>query len=126
MYAVLRIIDKFNMSGQATNSIFTNMFSLLTPPNPDAPWPLSLQLPRLYPLEITGDEESTGRAVITNCPHLSRKYYAKKMCSSCYHKYGRAKRAWACEHKERLHYAKGVCQFCYLKNYYKRRRDTDA
>lgn len=50
-----------------------------------------------------------------NCPHPQRDHYAKGLCKSCYHKFGRSKKPWACSH-ERL-YAKGLCQKCYINQY---------
>jgi len=55
---------------------------------------------------------------IINCPHTNRKHYAKNMCNNCYHKQGRAKRAWLCPHSKKAHYAKGLCQNCYLNQYH--------
>ena len=54
-----------------------------------------------------------------DCPHKSRKHYAKNMCINCYHRKGRTKKAWACAHREALHYSKGLCQNCYLSRYYR-------
>ena len=51
--------------------------------------------------------------VIMNCPHKESKYYAKGMCRSCYHNYGRSKKAYLCPHTDSLHYAKGLCKKCY-------------
>lgn len=107
-------------------SIFTNMPSLLNKPASKVPWPISLELPNIFtePSD-TSEVLPFDRPLkeITACPHTSRRNYAKSMCSSCYHKYGREKLAWMCYHKTRPHYAKGRCQYCYLKQYYRKRRD---
>lgn len=44
---------------------------------------------------------------ITKCEHTDAKYYAKGMCTNCYFKFGREKRATCCPDKP--NYAKGVC-----------------
>lgn len=44
---------------------------------------------------------------ITKCEHIDQKYYAKGMCTNCYFKKGREKRATCCPDKPK--YAKGVC-----------------
>mmetsp|Transcript_178 Transcript_178/g.227 ORF Transcript_178/g.227 Transcript_178/m.227 type:complete len:115 (-) Transcript_178:341-685(-) len=113
------------MASSDSISIFSNMFTLLTPLPDSAPWPISLELPNIF--TECGEERDTLEQnkqlkEVTACPHHDRKHYAKNMCSRCYHKYGREKLAWACYHKNRPHYAKGRCQFCYLKLYYRRRR----
>ena len=51
------------------------------------------------------------------CHHKDRKHYARNMCSNCYHKQGRIKKAWLCIHKNKPHYAKGKCHICYLNCY---------
>jgi hypothetical protein len=62
-------------------------------------------------LECEDKMHSSNQKVmkITDCPHTSRKHYAKNMCSSCYRKYGRNQNAWNCAHKERLLYSMGMC-----------------
>jgi hypothetical protein len=114
------------MGDSSTISIFTNMFSLLTPYDTQSPWPVSLKLPNIFPQDETSQvqEPSLEKQLkdVTACPHADRKHYAKNMCSRCYHKFGREKLAWVCTHKDRPHYAKGRCQICYLKLYYRRRR----
>ncbi|CAG9324870.1 unnamed protein product [Blepharisma stoltei] len=54
---------------------------------------------------------------ITSCPHIYKKHYAKGMCNSCYHRFGRDSFAWKCPHTDRKHYAKGKCELCYIKHY---------
>ena len=63
---------------------------------------------------------------ILKCPHKNRKHYAKvilqlikNMCSNCYRKKGRMKKAWLCPHNTKSHYARGKCQNCYLYSYQK-------
>jgi hypothetical protein len=51
--------------------------------------------------------------LVTACRHKDRKHYAKNMCYNCYHREGRAKKAWVCEHANRPHYAHGMCHNCY-------------
>lgn len=111
----------FNM-----RSIFTHMFSLLSPPAEGAQWPVSLNLPLIsftstpysyfIPAQVQSkpDPEPINSSRVTGCPHTDKKHYAKKMCINCYHKFGRTKLAWKCSHKARLHYAKGKCHLCYL------------
>jgi hypothetical protein len=102
-------------------SIFTGMASVLS--QSSGAWPTSMLLP--FPTgppgkssEISKDSEHKRRSkLITACPHVQRKHYAKNMCNNCYHKSGRNKNAWECEHQDRKHYAKGYCQMCYLKFY---------
>jgi len=50
---------------------------------------------------------------VTACPHVDSKHYAKNLCSNCYHRKGRDKKAWACKHVDRIHYAHGLCHNCY-------------
>lgn len=109
------------METPAPRTIFTNMYSLLTPYNIQAPWPQSLILPDPFSPDVVAQSNERQLMQVSACPHTDRKHYAKEMCSRCYHKYGREKLAWACSHKHRHHYAKGRCQTCYLKMYYKRR-----
>ncbi|CAI2374693.1 unnamed protein product [Moneuplotes crassus] len=71
----------------------------------------NLVLPKTKKLDSSIDKKLKE---ITNCGHTMRKHYAKGMCSTCYHKRGRTKKAWNCEHTDELHYAKGCCQECYL------------
>mmetsp|Transcript_20870 Transcript_20870/g.38726 ORF Transcript_20870/g.38726 Transcript_20870/m.38726 type:complete len:129 (-) Transcript_20870:100-486(-) len=113
-------------------SIFTNMISLLKPPQSGSHWPLTLQLPPLD-LEVLSQPVSppaeaqqkavnpgTYRSKMKNtaCPHRSRKHYAKNMCNNCYHRFGRDKYAVNCPHHDRKLYARGMCQICYLYNYH--------
>jgi len=63
----------------------------------------------------------TRGGVVFRCPHTNLKHYAKGMCNTCYHMYGRKKLASNCPHKERFNYAKGVCQSCYYSQYIKRK-----
>ncbi len=117
---------------QADCTVFTNMFTLLTPSS-NAPWPVSLGLPRpenLQDLPKDIDESSStssssskscGVSRVSACPHTNRKHYAKNMCSVCYHRFGRRKLAWNCEHVSRFNYSKGLCQPCYLRNYIRSR-----
>lgn len=50
--------------------------------------------------------------------------YARSMCSRCYYKCSRLKRASKCQHKDtRPHYSKGLCRECYLRFYYKQRKE---
>ena len=57
------------------------------------------------------------RKIITRCPHVDMQHYAKGMCNSCYHFYGRKSLAFKCEHTLKLNYAKGFCQNCYFNKY---------
>lgn len=57
----------------------------------------------------------------SKCPHTERKHYAKNMCSSCYRREGREKKAWLCSHNSKAHYAKGLCQLCYLNKYHEKK-----
>ena len=59
--------------------------------------------------------------LVNKCPHPERKHCAKNMCSSCYRKYGREKKAYKCPHSDRSAYSKGLCQYCYLKDYHRRK-----
>lgn len=61
--------------------------------------------------------------MITKCEHTDQKYYAKGMCTNCYFKKGREKRATCCPDKPK--YAKGVCQNCYMKKYSKGKRQQN-
>ena len=103
-------------------SIFTGMASKLTQSFTSWPVNLNLPLPAGLPIEPSKDplkelETKRKSKIITACPHVQRKHYAKNMCNNCYHKTGRNKNAWECDHKDRKHYAKGFCQMCYLKFY---------
>ena len=107
------------------------MYSLLYPPSASV-WPLSFDLPKLpalsgQPLFLekaaseTSSPKTAGASQVSACPHVHRKHYAKKMCSVCYHRFGRRKLAWNCEHSERFNYSKGFCQPCYLRHYIRSR-----
>lgn len=121
---------------QADSTVFTNMFTLLSPPS-SAPWPVSLLLPRPESLrdmpkdlgesspEPAPSSKSCGVSRVSACPHTNRKHYAKNMCSVCYHRFGRRKLAWNCEHTQRFNYSKGLCQPCYLRNYIRSRPKVD-
>jgi len=61
--------------------------------------------------------------VITKCPHLHQKHFAKGMCNHCYHRYGRNRMATSCIHKNRMNYAKGKCQNCYINDYNRNKRE---
>lgn len=119
-------------------NLFTQMFSLLNPPQEEASWPISLELPfidftlQLSPSEFEDSSEATcdvdpedspkdsrKKKSNTVCQHFDRKHYAKNMCNNCYHRYGRYQFAYSCPHKDRKLYAKGKCQFCYLSNYHR-------
>lgn len=52
------------------------------------------------------------------CPHHDRVKIAKNMCSYCYIKVGKTKKAYRCEHVDKPLYSKGMCQICYLHHYY--------
>jgi hypothetical protein len=119
--------------------LFTNMPSLLNPPQPEASWPVSLMLPRLdfskfeissddndtssttedEPLDLVSEKGKRNKKTNSVCEHYDRKHYAKNMCNNCYHRYGRYQNAYSCPHKDRKLYAKGKCQFCYLSNYHR-------
>ena len=58
---------------------------------------------------------------VTKCRHTTAKHYARGMCNSCYHSYGRTVRASNCEHTDKQVYARGLCQQCYSKEQYKRK-----
>ena len=58
---------------------------------------------------------------VTKCRHKTAKHYARGMCNSCYHSYGRTVRASKCEHTDKQVYARGLCQQCYSKEQYKRK-----
>ena len=47
--------------------------------------------------------------VINKCPHTDRKYYAKGLCTNCYHLMGRPNTATKCIHKNKMSFAKGLC-----------------
>ena len=72
-----------------------------------------------------GAEEPVIRKknAITKCEHTDAKYYAKGMCTNCYFKFGREKRATCCPDKPK--YAKGVCHNCYMKKYSKDKRQQN-
>eukprot|EP00826_Nyctotherus_ovalis_P019994 TRINITY_DN1623_c0_g4_i2.p1 TRINITY_DN1623_c0_g4~~TRINITY_DN1623_c0_g4_i2.p1 ORF type:complete len:157 (-),score=23.53 TRINITY_DN1623_c0_g4_i2:46-516(-) len=69
--------------------------------------------------ENQGEEKKT---MAIRCPHPDRKHYAKNMCSNCYHKLGRIKKAWNCPHTHKAHYSKGKCQMCYLFEYHQNKK----
>ena len=48
------------------------------------------------------------------CKHVNKKFCAKLMCKSCYHKIGNERKATDCIHTDRAHYSKGVCKYCYF------------
>ncbi|CAG9333773.1 unnamed protein product [Blepharisma stoltei] len=114
-------------------SIFSNMFSLINPKAPVSDVSLCLELPSIQDFAISGIIEKTDVSKpcekkvlkekrrhkksqrITACKHINKKHYAKGMCNSCYHRYGRDTYAWICEHTERKLYAKGMCELCYNK-----------
>ena len=58
---------------------------------------------------------------VTKCRHVEAKHYARGMCNSCYHSYGRSNRATNCEHTHKQVYARGLCQQCYSKEQYQRK-----
>ena len=52
-----------------------------------------------------------------------RQIYARNLCSKCYYKCSRLKKASKCKHSGvRPHYSKGLCRECYLRFYYKKRK----
>lgn len=64
--------------------------------------------PRRRTKRSKGEEPAIRKKnVITKCGHTDQKYYAKGMCTNCYFKFGREKRATCCPDKPK--YAKGVC-----------------
>ena len=80
--------------------------------------------PRRRTKRSKGDEPVIRKKnVITKCEHTDQKYYAKGMCTNCYFKFGREKRATCCPDKPK--YAKGVCQNCYMKKYSKGKRQQN-
>ena len=42
-----------------------------------------------------------SQSKVVNCAHTDRKMYAKGMCNSCYHKFGRPTRATKCAHTDK-------------------------
>ena len=71
----------------------------------------NLHNPSLMSRRIFQNEEA--KFVIDRCPHTERKYYAKGMCTNCYHNSGRPNKATNCIHKYSMNFAKGLCQSCY-------------
>ncbi|CAG9335716.1 unnamed protein product [Blepharisma stoltei] len=118
--------DKFN--------IFSGMFSLIFNSLEEGS---SKRLPDIFSYEEKKIEEAeikenakeilesgpikASKKMITACPHVDRRHYAKSMCNNCYHTNGRPYKAWNCPHKDRQLYAKGMCQFCYLQSYHRSR-----
>eukprot|EP00826_Nyctotherus_ovalis_P037575 TRINITY_DN3437_c0_g1_i16.p3 TRINITY_DN3437_c0_g1~~TRINITY_DN3437_c0_g1_i16.p3 ORF type:complete len:132 (-),score=28.78 TRINITY_DN3437_c0_g1_i16:69-464(-) len=70
------------------------------------------------PLDSEILQPNSGQSKTVLCPHKDRKHYAKGMCSNCYHRQGRTKKAWNCPHTSKAHYSKGKCQTCYLFEYH--------
>ena len=64
------------------------------------------------------DTKSVEDTPKKSCPHPNKRKYALDMCHSCYHKFGKPKKAHNCEHTDKPHYAGGLCQKCYLAQYY--------
>lgn len=134
---IIKLIMMNNISDQKTNSekpanVFTNMFSLLKNQGENnEKQSNSLVLPDLNKFHDEILPENTANEIIKNkkykrknrhkkvtaCPHIYKKYYAKSMCNSCYHRFGRASLAWDCEHTDKKLYAKGKCEGCYIKQY---------
>jgi hypothetical protein len=54
------------------------------------------------------------------CGHHGLYHYAKNMCYSCYHKFGRTKKPWKCDHA--LLYARGLCHPCYIELYNRKKQ----
>jgi hypothetical protein len=130
-YYINNMMPLDTRDSSTSNSVFSNMFSILNPSK--GTWPTSMNLPELsiFPAQfqklpsIFPEHSKKKSKSITACPHSARKHYAKNMCNNCYHRLGRNKTAWDCEHTDRKHYAKGKCQFCYLKHYNKLRQEPD-
>jgi hypothetical protein len=129
--------------------VFSNMYSLLPINRYDQTdvWPQSYVLPtlatqsseslsssniasgsrirtRLFSDDISEDSNLTPRVVLKKnsaCGHFHRKHYSKNMCSSCYHRSGRAKLSWNWPHTDQPMYSKGMCQVCYAHEYHKLR-----
>ena len=109
-----------NQSNSAFTQILNNQDSAIT--TRDGEWEAKVLSPKgvnvhdlvVSKTEIEEDSLERKTKIVTKWEHTSRKHYAKGMCSTCYHKGGRTKKAWNCEHKDELHYAKGCCQECYL------------
>jgi hypothetical protein len=101
-----------------------NGFSIINKTDSDIPKPVSKsklineELLSINNSLINEDLQKSKKDFI-KCPHKDKKHYAKNMCSSCYHKEGRIKKAWLCPHVNKAHYAKGKCQNCYLNGYHK-------
>ncbi|CAG9316318.1 unnamed protein product [Blepharisma stoltei] len=124
-------------SGPSPNIDLTLLSSMLSDMNsksfPDL-FPTSLTLPPIKSLIDTKPEEDIEMPPqspvqslkakrrrktqkITACQHQDKKHYARGMCNSCYHRYGRETYAWLCEHTKRKLYAKGMCEPCYNKQH---------
>jgi len=54
------------------------------------------------------------------CGHVDQEHYAKNLCYTCYHKFGRNKKPWKCSHD--VLYARGLCQLCYVELYNRKRK----
>ena len=63
---------------------------------------------------------------ITDCPHTSRRHYAKGMCMTCYNERGRPNRVYICLHMSRQVDETGMCQKCYREWYSKLDGDQDS
>ncbi|CAG9324869.1 unnamed protein product [Blepharisma stoltei] len=113
-------------------TVFSSMFSLINPKSSSNNPPTSLSLPPITNLfDEIPEEASTLTHIpvlkikkrrkktqrITACQHINKKHYARGMCNSCYHRYGRDTYAWLCEHTDRKLYAKGMCELCYNKQH---------
>jgi hypothetical protein len=57
---------------------------------------------------------------INICEHPELDHYAKNLCYSCYHKFGRTKKPWKCDHA--ILYARGLCNPCYVELYNRKRK----
>ena len=56
-----------------------------------------------------------------NCEHTDRRIYSRGMCSRCYAKHGRIKKASLCQHTDRRMFCRKMCKACFLK--YQRYRE---
>mmetsp|Transcript_15663 Transcript_15663/g.28522 ORF Transcript_15663/g.28522 Transcript_15663/m.28522 type:complete len:144 (+) Transcript_15663:2399-2830(+) len=132
----------------SSESIFTNMFSLLKAAQPHLQWPVSLTLPHLKfddlalsptlstdgacPTQIASSEPSAFSI------QESRRVDKQESLSSLFSeattddgttklrktpKPRKRRKAWLCKHVGSAHYAKGICQFCYLKTYHSKRKE---
>ena len=68
--------------------------------------------------------KSVSQGSPTGCEHQHRRIFARNLCSGCYYRSSRSKKAWVCEHTNKVHYAKGLCQNCYLSCYYRDRKSN--